>query len=188
MSFFTGSDGQLILAPRNSVPDGRGILKDPNTDARVEKLIAKVRSWTFTSSTATLDVTSLGDTDRTFREGIRSASGNADIFYYTNTTASGTNVTELIEFQLGERTNTEQGFASDDEPEKFTIKFLMARGTQKPLLPHWSLCNNKHERSTWQWAKSLAQALLLTLTAPLLSTGYERLPRKRRPGSNQAHR
>ena len=129
MSFFTGSDGQLILAPREAVPDSRGILKDPNTDATVEKVIAKVRRWSFSSSTATLDVTSLGDTDRTFREGIRSASGNADIFYYTHTTDSGTNVTELIEYQLGSRTNTEQGFAYDDEPEKFTIKFLMARGT-----------------------------------------------------------
>lgn len=132
MSFFSGSDGQLLLAPRNAVPDSQGILRDPDTDARVEKVIAKVKSWTFTSSTATLDVTSLGDTDRTFREGIRSASGNAEIFYYTNESAGTTNVTELIEYQLGERTNTEQGFASDDQPEKFTLKFLMARGTQNP--------------------------------------------------------
>ena len=131
MSFFTGSDGQLILAPRDAVPDSNGILKDASGNT-VEKVIAKVKSWTFTSSTATLDVTSLGDTDRTFREGIRSASGNADIFYYTHTTDSGTNVTELIEYQLGERTDTEAGYASDDEPEKFTIKFLMARGTQNP--------------------------------------------------------
>jgi len=132
MSFFSGSDGQLILAPRAAVPDSNGILRNPDSNAVVEKVIAKVKSWTFTSSTATLDVTSLGDTDRVFREGIRSASGNAEIFYYTNTTDSGTNVTELIEYQLGERSDPNAGTFSDDQPEKFTLKFLMARGTQNP--------------------------------------------------------
>ena len=56
-----------------------------------------------------------------FREGIRSASGNADIFYYANDITATDKRHWLIEYQLGERTNTEQGFASDDEPEKFTI-------------------------------------------------------------------
>ena len=130
MGFYTGSDGQLLLAPRDAMPDSDGILRNPTTDAVVEQTIAKVRSWTFTSSTATLDVTSLGDTDRTFREGIRSASGNAQVFYYTSDTA--TNLSTLMEYQLGERDDPNEGFASDDEPEKFTLKFLMGRGTANP--------------------------------------------------------
>ena len=131
MSFYTGSDGQLLLAPKNAVPDSSGVLKDANNDT-VEKVIAKVRNWSFTSSTATLDVTALGDTDRTFREGIRSASGSADIFYYTYENSSQTNVTELIEYQLGERDDIGGGFYSDDEPEKFTLKFLIGRGSENP--------------------------------------------------------
>ena len=130
MGFYTGSDGQLLLAPRDAVPDSDGILRNPGTDQAVEQVIAKVRSWTFTSSTATLDVTSLGDTDRTFREGIRSASGNAQVFYYTSNTQ--TNLSTLLEYQLGDRDDPNEGFASDDEPEKFTLKFLMARGTANP--------------------------------------------------------
>ena len=129
MGFFTGSDGQLLLAPRDSTPDSSGILKDDSGNT-VEQKIAKVTRWTFTSSTATLDVTSLGDTDRTFREGMRSASGNAQIFYYTE--SNGGNLSKLLEYQLGDRDVVGQGFLSDDEPEKFSLKFLMGRGTQNP--------------------------------------------------------
>ena len=131
MGFYTGSDGQLLLAPRDSTPDSSGVLRDDDGNS-VEQVIAKVTRWTFTSSTATLDVTSLGDTDRTFREGIRSASGNAQIFYYTNSSSSLTNLSALLEYQLGDRDAVGQGFLSDDEPEKFSLKFLMGRGTQNP--------------------------------------------------------
>lgn len=131
MTFYTGSDGQLLLAPQTAVPDSSGVLRDATSNAVVEKTIAKVKSWTFTSSTATLDVTSLGDTDRTFRRGIRSASGNAQIFYYTGPDGQ-TNVTELLEFQLGERENQYPGGISDDEPQAFSLKFLMGLGTVNP--------------------------------------------------------
>ena len=131
MGFYTGSDGQLLLAPRESTPDSSGVLRDDDGNS-VEQVIAKVTRWTFTSSTATLDVTSLGDTDRTFREGIRSASGNAQIFYYTNSSSSLTNLSALLEYQLGDRDAVGQGFLSDDEPEKFSLKFLVGRGTQNP--------------------------------------------------------
>ena len=131
MGFYTGSDGQLLLAPRESTPDSSGVLRDDDGNS-VEQVVAKVSRWTFTSSTATLDVTCLGDTDRTFREGIRSASGNAQIFYYTNSSSSLTNLSALLEYQLGDRDAVGQGFLSDDEPEKFSLKFLMGRGTQNP--------------------------------------------------------
>jgi len=131
MGFYTGSDGQLLLAPRESTPDSSGVLRDDDGNS-VEQVIAKVSRWTFTSSTATLDVTCLGDTDRTFREGIRSASGNAQIFYYTNSSSSLTNLSALLEYQLGDRDAVGQGFLSDDEPEKFSLKFLMGRGTENP--------------------------------------------------------
>ena len=131
MGFYTGSDGQLLLAPRESTPDSSGVLRDDDGNS-VEQVIAKVTRWTFTSSTATLDVTCLGDTDRTFREGIRSASGNAQIFYYTNSSSSLTNLSALLEYQLGDRDAVGQGFLSDDEPEKFSLKFLMGRGTENP--------------------------------------------------------
>ena len=125
MAFYTGSDGQLWFAPQEAVPTANGALPG-------ETLIAKVRSWSFTSNTATLDVTSLGDTDRTFREGIRSASGNASIFYYSKSPNQG-NASQLINMQLGDRSNPDVGTNSDDEPGKFTLKFLIGRGTANPF-------------------------------------------------------
>ena len=130
MSFFTGSDGQLWFAPQNAVPNAAdGSLTN-------ETLIAKVRGWTFSSNTATLDVTSLGDTDRTFREGIRSASGNCSLFYYAKTDGTGS-VQQLIEQQLGDRDDLNVGSNSEDEPGKFTLKLLWGRGSNDA---HYIIC------------------------------------------------
>lgn len=45
-------------------------------------LVAKVASWSFSSTVDTLDVTNLSLSDRTFVPGLRSSSGSATIFYY----------------------------------------------------------------------------------------------------------
>ena len=124
MSFHTGSDGQLWFAEQGAIPDADGTLPG-------QTLIAKVRSWSFTSTTATLDVTALGDTDKTFREGIRTASGNASIFYYTKSPNEG-NASQLINKQLGDRDDPNVGTNSEDEPGKFSLKFLIGRGSQNP--------------------------------------------------------
>ena len=122
MSFFSGSDGQLWFAEQTGIP---------NADVAsflAKSLIGKVKNWSFSSTTETLDVTSLGDTDRTFREGLRSATGSCSLFYYTRTDGTGT-VQQLIEQQLGERIDINTGANSDDEPGKFSLKLLWGRGT-----------------------------------------------------------
>ena len=129
MSFYTGSDGQLWFAEQSAVPNNDGTLPG-------ELLIAKVRNWSFSSTTETLDVTALGDTDRTFREGLRSATGSCSLFYYTRTDGTGT-VQQLIEEQLGDRTDINVGTNSEDEPGKFTLKLLWGRGT---LNPYYLIC------------------------------------------------
>ena len=43
---------------------------------------AKVRSWSFSSSWALLDTTTLGDTDATATTGIRTNTGSCQLFYY----------------------------------------------------------------------------------------------------------
>ena len=72
MGFYSGRDGELYIA-------GSG------TKA------AKVQSWSFSSSMAVLETTSLGDTDRTLKAGVRSYSGSCRLFYYVETPASGAN-------------------------------------------------------------------------------------------------
>jgi len=44
--------------------------------------LAKVRNWSFTYSQEVLDATTLGDTDRTLVDGVRSGTGTASLFYY----------------------------------------------------------------------------------------------------------
>ena len=75
MAFYSGKDGQLFI-------DG--------------DKAAKVQSWSFSSSQAVLETTSLEDTDRTVIAGIRSYSGSARLFYYQASAGSGGDVTTLI--------------------------------------------------------------------------------------------
>ena len=76
MAFYSGKDGQLFI-------DG--------------DKAAKVQSWSFSSSQAVLETTSLEDTDRTIVQGIRSYSGSARLFYYQASAGSGGDVTDLID-------------------------------------------------------------------------------------------
>ena len=72
MGFYSGRDGELYIA---------------GSDTKA----AKVQSWSFSSSMAVLETTSLGDTDRTLKAGVRSYSGSCRLFYYVETPASGAN-------------------------------------------------------------------------------------------------
>lgn len=46
--------------------------------------VAKVRNWSFSQSMAVLDTTTLGDTDRTLIDGVRSLSGSCSLMYYSD--------------------------------------------------------------------------------------------------------
>jgi len=46
------------------------------------KAIARVRSWSVQSNLETLDVTDLGDDARAYVAGLKSATGNASIYYH----------------------------------------------------------------------------------------------------------
>lgn len=61
MTYYSGKDGTLTY-------DG--------------KLVAKVSSWSFSSSVDTLETTALTDGDRSYVPGLRQCSGSATIFYY----------------------------------------------------------------------------------------------------------
>ena len=70
MGFYSGRDGELYVGSSKA---------------------AKVQSWSFSSSMAVLETTSLGDTDRTLKAGVRSYSGSCRLFYYVANPASGAN-------------------------------------------------------------------------------------------------
>ena len=68
MAYSSGKDGELFI--------------DGSTTSA-----ARVKSWSLNVSQQTIDTTFLGDTDRTFMEGVRSISGDCEIAYYSD--ASG---------------------------------------------------------------------------------------------------
>jgi len=67
MAFYSGLDGQLRLG---STP------------------IGKVQNWSLNASQAVLETTSMGDTDRTLINGVRSMSGSCRLFYHSDGNAS----------------------------------------------------------------------------------------------------
>jgi len=68
--YFSGQHGQLLIADRNA--------GDANFSA-----VCAVRNWSYTIQQQVLETTSLAKTDRTLIPGVRSTSGTASIFYYS---------------------------------------------------------------------------------------------------------
>lgn len=44
--------------------------------------VAEAKAWTFTMNAEALDATTLGETDRTLEDGVRSCSGSCSLYYY----------------------------------------------------------------------------------------------------------
>ena len=58
--------------------------------------VAQLQNWSFPQSMSVLEITAMGDTDRTLKPGVRSYSGSARAYYYTATAAGAPNVTDLL--------------------------------------------------------------------------------------------
>lgn len=61
MSYYSGRDGSLFLG---------------------DQRVAKVANWSLSSNVEALETTSLGDNERNYTPGLKSATGSASIFYY----------------------------------------------------------------------------------------------------------
>ena len=77
--YFSGKDGALLV-----------------DDVEVSQL----QNWSFSQSMSILEITAMGDTDRTIKPGVRSYSGSARAYYYTSTATDAPNVTKLLEAAL----------------------------------------------------------------------------------------
>jgi hypothetical protein len=87
-----------------------------------------VQGWEFSTSVATLDTTSLGDTDRTVTPGIRSTTGNCTLFYYEENPGDRGDASTLLDKVIKARIAGESpGVAG--APEKVMLKLRVADGT-----------------------------------------------------------
>jgi|TARA_R100001082_G_scaffold66709_1_gene37692 hypothetical protein len=101
VAFYSGQDGQLLI-------DGAKA--------------AKVQSFSFSSSQAVLETTSLEDTDRTLIAGVRSYSGSARLFYYQASAGSGGDVTTLINKCIKAGSGAGDGTAADSSSVTLKLK------------------------------------------------------------------
>tara|TARA_R100001443_G_scaffold114522_1_gene130659 strand:+ start:208 stop:657 length:450 start_codon:yes stop_codon:yes gene_type:complete len=99
--YASGKDGQLFI-------DG--------TQA------AKVQSWSFSSTQAVLETTSLEDTDRTLIAGVRSYSGSARLYYYQDSAGAGGDVTTLINKCIKAGSGAGDGTAADSSKAELKLK------------------------------------------------------------------
>lgn len=104
MAFYTGTNGQLLV-------DG--------------VVAAKVSRWSYSGSMATLETTTLGDTDRTITAGIRSHSGSATLFYYDENNVNSCST--LIRNLIKQRAGNDDGIAA--ESPELTLRLRINDGT-----------------------------------------------------------
>tara|TARA_B100001094_G_C18055825_1_gene732422 strand:- start:241 stop:690 length:450 start_codon:yes stop_codon:yes gene_type:complete len=73
--YFSGKDGALIVGGTE---------------------VGQLQSWSFSQSMSVLEITAMGDTDRTLKPGVRSYSGSARAYYYTPGATTSPNVSALL--------------------------------------------------------------------------------------------
>ena len=93
--YFSGKDGKLYVGNVN---------------------VAQLQNWSFSQSMSVLEITAMGDTDRTLKPGVRSYSGSARAYYYTATAAGAPNVTDLLTAAIK---------GSGTESDKVTLKLRL---------------------------------------------------------------
>ena len=107
--FYSGQDGELLV-----------------NDTKA----AKVRSWSFTFNQAVLETVSLEDTDRTIIHGTRSYSGSASIYYYQDSSGSGSGrLTTLINEVIKGGSGGVAGDSVNDESSYVKFKLRIKDGT-----------------------------------------------------------
>jgi len=106
--FYSGRDGALYIGTETAKA-------------------AKVQNWSFSSSQAVLETTSMGDTDRTIVDGIRSYSGSARLFYYT--TSGGSNVEAILKNSIQRSSGTAGGDGVQDASDQIKLKLAWLDGS-----------------------------------------------------------
>ena len=111
MSYFSGRDGAVYM-------DISGTWTK----------VGKATNWQLTSSQASLDTTTLEDTDRTMIAGVRSTTGSCRILYYqTSNDNSGNYASQLINKLIKKATLNQPGIAQD--PENVLMRFYVNDGS-----------------------------------------------------------
>lgn len=111
--FYSGTDGRLYLTG--------------SATGAAQETVAKVQNWSFSMSQAVIETTSMADTDRTLKPGIRSYSGSARVFYYTTT--NGSNVKTILQNSIKKSNATDavtEDKADGEQDQSTSVKLKLA--------------------------------------------------------------
>ena len=111
MGFYSGRDGELYI--------GSTVLNATKA--------AKVQSWSFSSSMAVLETTSLGDTDRTLKAGVRSYSGSCRLFYYVSSAGGESNLNDILTTAI--KTGGGANDGDNDASSSIILKLRLTTGS-----------------------------------------------------------
>ena len=107
-NFYAGKDGELFIGSSASAA-------------------GQIKSWNYSMSMAVLETTSLGDTDRLIKEGLRSYSGSCNAAYYTTSAGGTSNVKDLLTAAM--KVGSSAGDGKNDVSEKIVLKLRLSEGT-----------------------------------------------------------
>lgn len=116
MSYLSGKHGQLFVKPASS--------------SNAPTPVGSLRSWQISQQMNVLDTTTLGATDRTLTDGIRSYTGSATLLYYTESTS---NVKLMISnsFFVATKTNrTADDFGHNSSAQQALLRLRLDDGGQ----------------------------------------------------------
>ena len=105
MTYSAGKDGELWIGANPSAPS------------------ARVKSWSLNASQETIDTTFLGDTDRTFTQGVRSISGACEIAYYSDSNGESDAKTLINKIFKARTSQSEPGVAEESTVSQLKLGF-----------------------------------------------------------------
>jgi len=91
---------------------------------------AKVQNWSYSMSQAVIETTSMGDTDRTLKDGVRSYSGSARLFY--ETTSGGSNLKDILENSIKVSETSSSG-GDGENAASGELKLKLEVGTNRSI-------------------------------------------------------
>ena len=107
--YFSGKDGKLYVGGTN---------------------VAQLQNWSFSQSMSVLEITAMGDTDRTLKPGVRSYSGSARLFY--ETTSGGSNLKDILENSI-KVSETSSAGGDGENAASGELKLKLEVGTNRSI-------------------------------------------------------
>ena len=124
--FYSGTDGRLYLTG--------------STTGATQETIHKVQNWSFSMSQAVIETTSMADTDRTLKPGVRSYSGSARVYYHTET--GGSNIATMLQNSIKKSSATnaiteDKADGEQDQSTSVKLKLAWLDGDKDRFITFW---------------------------------------------------